>query len=30
MSLHIVKDITEADFGCEEHSDGPHAVLEMN
>ena len=27
MSLHIVKDITEADFGCEEHSDGPHAVL---
>ena len=27
MSLHIIKDITEADFGCEEHTDGPHAVL---
>ena len=27
MSLHKIIDITEADFGCEEHSDGPHAVL---
>ena len=27
MSLHLIKDITEADFGCEEHADGPHAVF---
>ena len=27
MSLHKINDIREADFGCEEHSDGPHAVL---
>ena len=27
MSLHEIKDIREADFGCEEHTDGPHAVL---
>ena len=27
MSLHKIIDITEADFGCEEHTDGPHAVL---
>lgn len=27
MSLHNIIDITEADFGCEEHNDGPHAVL---
>ena len=27
MSLYKIIDITEADFGCEEHSDGPHAVL---
>ncbi len=27
MSLHKIIDITEADFGCEEHIDGPHAVL---
>ena len=27
MSLHKIIDITEADFGCEEHLDGPHAVL---
>ena len=27
MSIHKIIDITEADFGCEEHSDGPHAVL---
>ena len=27
MSLHKIKDIIEADFGCEENIDGPHAVL---
>ena len=27
MNLHKIIDITEADFGCEEHLDGPHAVL---
>ena len=27
MNLHKIIDITEADFGCEEHTDGPHAVL---
>ena len=27
MSLHKIKDIREADFGCEEHIDGAHAVL---
>ena len=27
MSLHKIIDLTEADFGCEEHLDGPHAVL---
>ena len=27
MNLHKIKDITEADYGCEEHLDGPHAVL---
>ena len=27
MNLHRVIDITEADFGCEEHADGTHAVL---
>ena len=27
MSLHRIKNITEADFGCEEHTDGLHAVL---
>jgi len=25
--LYKIKDIVEADFGCEEHPDGPHAVL---
>ena len=29
MNLHKVIDITEADFGCEEHSDGAHAVLKI-
>ncbi len=27
MNLKKITDITEADFGCEEHTDGPHAVL---
>jgi len=27
MGLHKITDITEADYGCEEHLDGPHAVL---
>lgn len=27
MSLHKIVDITEADYGCEGHLDGPHAVL---
>ena len=27
MSLHKIKDIIEAAFGCEENIDGPHAVL---
>ena len=27
MNLHKIKDITKADYGCEEHLDGPHAVL---
>ncbi len=27
MSLYRIKDITEADFGCEEHKDGQHAAL---
>lgn len=27
MSLHKIIDIIEADFGCEENIDGPHAVL---
>ena len=27
MSLHKITDITEADYGCEERTDGPHAVL---
>ena len=27
MNLKKITDILEADFGCEEHSDGPHAVL---
>ena len=27
MSIHKIKAIVEADYGCEEHADGPHAVL---
>ena len=27
MSLYRITGITEADYGCEEHVDGPHAVL---
>lgn len=27
MNIHKIIDIREADFGCEEHTDGPHAVL---
>ncbi len=27
MNLHRIIDIREADFGCEEHTDGPHALL---
>ncbi len=27
MSIHRITDITEADFGCEGHTDGPHALL---
>lgn len=27
MSLHKIIDVLEADFGCEEHNDGPHAFL---
>ena len=27
MSIHKIKAIAEADYGCEEHADGPHAVL---
>ena len=27
MGLYKIVDITEADFGCEEHFDGPHAML---
>ena len=27
MNLKKITDITEADYGCEEHTDGPHAVL---
>ena len=27
MSLHKIKYITEAVFGCKEHLDGPHVVL---
>ena len=27
MSIHKIIDITEADYGCEGHLDGPHAVL---
>lgn len=27
MSIYKIKDIIEADYGCEEHNDGPHATL---
>lgn len=27
MNIHKIIDIREADFGCEEHTDGSHAVL---
>ena len=27
MALYKIIDITEADYGCEEHFDGPHAML---
>ena len=27
MALYRIKDITEADYGCEERLDGPHALL---
>ena len=27
MSIYKIKDIIEADYGCEEHNDGPHAIL---
>ena len=27
MALFRIKDITEAEFGCEEHTDGSHAML---
>ena len=27
MSLLKIKEILEADYGCEEHADGPHAIL---
>ena len=27
MALFRIKNITEAEFGCEEHTDGPHAIL---
>ena len=30
MNLHKIIDIKEADFGCEEHIDGPHALLIFN
>ncbi|MCR5104732.1 MAG: (deoxy)nucleoside triphosphate pyrophosphohydrolase [Eubacterium sp.] len=29
MGLYKITDIVEADFGCEEHQDGPHAVLKL-
>ena len=27
MALYRIKNITEADYGCEERLDGPHALL---
>ena len=29
MALYRIIDITEADYGCEEHFDGPHAILKL-
>ena len=29
MGLFKILDIVEADYGCEEHNDGPHAVMKL-